>query len=101
MFEDSFRTAVRSERTQLDQAFADALEAAAANGMSAQEVIERTLAQIRQRDAPRIGRLGERVARARQKKRRSPSASGTARFRIPDILTDTELIEVKNVRCRH
>jgi hypothetical protein len=84
--------------SQRDAAFADALDLAADEGMSAQEVVERALARIRQRDASRAGKLGERVARARDKKRRIPSLSGTARFRIPDILTDAELIEVKNVR---
>lgn len=95
--EDSLRTAVRMELSGLDREFTDALELASDAGMSAQEVVERALARIRQRDAARIGRLGERVARARSEKRRIPSLSGTARFRVPDILTDTELIEVKNV----
>lgn len=97
-FEDSIRTAIRVELSGLDDAFAATLELAAGEGLTAKDVVERTLARIRQRDAARIGRLGERVARARQKKRRIPSLSGTARFRVPDILTEVELIEVKNVR---
>jgi restriction endonuclease fold toxin 7 of polymorphic toxin system len=96
--DDSLHTVVRAELSQLDVAFADALAGAAARGVSAAEVVQRALARIRQRDAPRLGRLGERVARARPKKRRIPSLSGSARFRVPDILTDVELIEVKNVR---
>lgn len=88
---------MRVELSRLDRQFSDALEVAAESGISAQEIVERALARIRQRDAARIGKLGERVARARERKRRIPSASGTARFRIPDILTDSELVEVKNV----
>jgi hypothetical protein len=97
-FEESIRTAIRVELSGVDAAFPAALELAAGEDLSTKDVVERTLARIRQRDATRIGRLGERVARARQRKRRIPSLSGTARFRVPDILTEVELIEVKNVR---
>jgi hypothetical protein len=95
--ESDLRTAVRVELSMLDRQFSEALEVAAESGIPAQEIVERALARTRQRDAARIGKLGERIARARERKRRIPSLSGTARFRIPDILTDTELVEVKNV----
>ncbi len=88
---------MRVELSMLDRQFSEALEVAAESGIPAQEIVERALARTRQRDAARIGKLGERIARARERKRRIPSLSGTARFRIPDILTDTELVEVKNV----
>jgi phosphoglycolate phosphatase-like HAD superfamily hydrolase len=97
-FESVFRHAVRAEALALDGlSFADVMAAATTVGMSPDEVIRRALARIRQRDASRIGQLGERVARVRERKRRVPSASGTARFRVPDILTEHELIEIKNV----
>jgi hypothetical protein len=96
-FESDLKTAVRVEALRLDARFEEALTAGSEAGIRPQEIIERTLARIRRRDAAKIGRLGERVARVRQRKRRIPSLSGTARFRIPDILTDDELIEVKNV----
>jgi hypothetical protein len=67
-------------------------------GVSPQEAASRALARIRQRDAPKIGRLGERVARVRLEKRRIPSLSGSARFQVPDILTGSELIEIENVK---
>jgi len=96
-FESLFRSAIRAEASAIETLFADALAAAADAGVPPDEVIRRILARIRQRDASRTGRLGERVARVRERKPRIPSASGTARFRIPDILTERELIEIKNV----
>jgi Restriction endonuclease fold toxin 7 len=98
VLEDSFRTAVRLEMSRLDSRFADMTDVGGDSHLSALEVVARTLAGIRQRDAAKAGKLGERVARVPARKRRIPSASGTACFRVPDILTDTELIEVKNVR---
>jgi len=95
--ERGFRDAVRGEATRLDADFADALAVTNEAGIPVQQLVERALARIRRRDAGRVGRLGERVARVRPRKRRVPSLSGSARFRVPDILTDTELIEVKNV----
>jgi hypothetical protein len=88
---------VRFELSRLDSQFNDTLVVAAEAGIPPEEIVARALARIRQRDAGRIGKLGERVARARERKTRIPSLSGTARFRVPDILTDTALIEVKNV----
>ena len=96
-FEAPFRDAVRGEASGLVTELTEALGAEAERGVPVEEVVRRALGRIRQRDAGRIGRLGERVAHARERKRRIPSLSGTARFRIPDILTDDELIEVKNV----
>lgn|SRR5574337_2138222 len=45
-----------------------------------------------------FGRLAERFAKANPKKARVPSATRTAKYRIPDVLTDTELVEIKNVQ---
>jgi hypothetical protein len=67
-FEETFRGAVRHELLQLDSDFADALDVAADAGISAAEVVARTLARIRQRDAAKVGRLGERIARVRERK---------------------------------
>lgn len=96
--EESLRTAVRMEASRLGADPSDAAEIPTGRVLSAEEVVGRALAWIRQRDAGRVGRFGERVARAKERKRRIPSLNGTARFRVPDILTETELIEVKNVR---
>lgn len=85
------------ELSTLSAELVEAVEIPPGAPLSAQEVVERALARIRQRDAPGIGRFGEHQARVRDRKRRIPSLSGSARFRVPDILTGTELIEVKNV----
>lgn len=45
-----------------------------------------------------FGRLGEKYARVNYSKRRIPSLTGTAKYRVPNILSETELIEVKNVK---
>jgi hypothetical protein len=95
--EGTFRAAVRLEATNLNTAFAEVMATAAEAGIPPEEIIGRALARIRQRDAGKTGRLGERIARVRQHKQRIPSLNGTAHFRIPDILTEHELIEVKNV----
>lgn len=46
----------------------------------------------------RIGQRGEELAGITGPKTRIPSATGTARFRVPDELTPTTLREVKNVQ---
>ena len=55
------------------------------------------LAKMQVRTNAGFGRLGER-GNVTGVKQRIPSATRTAAFRIPDALTDSELIEVKNVR---
>lgn len=55
------------------------------------------LAKMQVRTNAGFGRLGERGT-VTGAKDRIPSATGTAAFRIPDALTASELIEVKNVR---
>jgi len=55
------------------------------------------LAKMRVKTNAGYGRLGER-GNVTGVKQRIPSATGTAAFRIPDELTSSELIEVKNVR---
>src|ERR1051325_3735841 len=44
------------------------------------------------------GRIGEKFAHVEPEKVRIPSLTNTAVYRIPDILSDTELIEIKNVK---
>lgn len=55
------------------------------------------LAKMQVKTNAGYGRLGER-GNVTGVKQRIPSATGTAAFRIPDELTSSELIEVKNVR---
>jgi hypothetical protein len=97
-FERVFSDAVRAEATALR---AELLVGADVDpetepSRNAAAVYE-ALRAIRRRDAARAGALGERVAKARSQKLRIPAASGRAKFRIPDILSDTELVEIKNV----
>lgn len=96
-FETSFRDAVRNELTKFGAELTELVELPAGATITREELVARTLARIRQRDAGRVGRLGERIGRARARKRRIAAASGKARYRVPDILTDAELIEIKNV----
>lgn len=42
------------------------------------------------------GRLGETVAKVRLPKTKIPSQHSRRQYRVPDILTDAELVEVKN-----
>lgn len=65
--------------------------------MVAEDDVDAIVRAMRRRNAPIAGRLGERTARAGAPKVRIPAASGRAQFRVPDLLTDSELIEVKNV----
>ena len=55
------------------------------------------LAKMQVKTNAAYGQLGER-GNVTGVKQRIPSATGTAAFRIPDELTSSELIEVKNVR---
>ena len=64
---------------------------------SLEEDLDSIVRALRRRNAPIAGRLGERTARAGAPNWRIPAASGRAQFRVPDLLTDSELIEVKNV----
>jgi restriction endonuclease fold toxin 7 of polymorphic toxin system len=92
------RDAVRAELSGLREVFTgDVASLDAADGAARAAAAHSALAAIRRRDAGRVGRLGERIARVCSGKPRVPSLSGSARYRIPDILTETELLEVKNV----
>jgi hypothetical protein len=92
------REVVRAELSELRRALVGGVGSSdAGDDPERVAAARRALAVVRQRDAGGVGRLGERVARVRAVKPRVPSLSGTARYRIPDILTATELIEVKNV----
>jgi hypothetical protein len=95
--EAMLRDAVRVEASTLEQLFTETVASAESMGVPRHEVVSAALARIRQRDGVKAGRLGERIAKVRLEKRRIPSLTQTARFRIPDILTPTELIEIKNV----
>jgi hypothetical protein len=44
------------------------------------------------------GKMAEAWLKASSFKRRIPSYSGLSQYRVPDILTDKELIEIKNVK---
>jgi len=46
----------------------------------------------------RLGRLGEKFAKVNAEKARIPSLTNTAKYRVPDVLSGTHLVEVKNVR---
>jgi hypothetical protein len=95
-FERALRDSVRTELATLIETFGQTLDHPPSE-ISREELAGRALARIRRRDGSRVGRLGERVARVPAGKRRIPSMTGTARFRVPDVLSDSELIEVKNV----
>ena len=60
--------------------------------------LEMALARMQRRNDFDWGRLAEKFAKTLGRKVRVPSESGRASFRIPDLLTAEELIEVKNVR---
>ncbi len=44
------------------------------------------------------GHLAEKFAKVNYRKVRIPSLTGTAKYRVPDILSETALIEIKNVK---
>jgi hypothetical protein len=62
------------------------------------KVIERVLKNDRLKNSADWGRLGEKFTNVKEQKYKIPSLTETAKYRVPDILLDSELIEIKNVK---
>ena len=59
---------------------------------------KQALRRLDVRHSSNWGRIGEKFAHVEPEKVRIPSLTNTAVYRIPDILSDAELIEIKNVK---
>jgi hypothetical protein len=69
-----------------------------AEQMTHYEAIKAALHRYTLRNNAGFGRLGEKDAKVGAYKQHIPSVTKTAKYRVPDILSDAYLIEVKNVK---
>lgn len=60
--------------------------------------IKAALRRISLKTDAQMGRVGEKFAKVGAEKTRIPSLTRTAKYRVPDMLSDTHLVEVKNVK---